>query len=74
MYDKRLRETYLGKIENKTKEEVEDLEKQMGFDEGDLLTTRKVHLVGGESIPDREERVGKFFKEQILKHTESREE
>ena len=46
----------------------------MGLEEGDLVSTRKVKLLGGESIPERQERVESFFKEHILKHTESREE
>ena len=64
----------MGKLEAKTKDEVIAMEKEMGLEEGDLVTTRKVYLLGGETIPERLERVESFFKEHILKHTESREE
>ena len=50
------------------------MEKQLGLDDGDLITCRNLAPVGGETIQDKHDRISSFFKEHILKHTDSREE
>jgi len=50
VFDKRIRETFLGSMEGKTKDEVIALEKQYGLEEGDLITCKKIDLLGGESL------------------------
>tara|TARA_B110000285_G_scaffold142391_1_gene159171 strand:+ start:331 stop:825 length:495 start_codon:yes stop_codon:yes gene_type:complete len=50
------------------------LEKQLGLADGDLITCRNLGPVGGETNEDRHTRISSFFKEHILKHTDSREE